>query len=71
MPSEPEDLRGLEPPAPMMRILEAIEAPGDGPHAFLLPREPWPLYPLLAAAGWRYVAKSDERGVILTVSRRY
>jgi hypothetical protein len=66
----PVDLRGLEPPEPLMRILAAIEAEGDGPLQFLLAREPYPLYPVLASAGWRHEVRREEGAVVLTVTRR-
>lgn len=65
----PSDLRSLDPPEPLLRILECLEAGGGGPHVFLLPREPVPLYAMLAAAGWRHTVRRDERGVELTVYR--
>ena len=67
MRDEPEDLRGLEPPEPMLRILAALEGGGPGPYEFILPREPYPLYPLLRVGGWRHAASHDERGVLLKV----
>lgn len=63
------DLRGLDPPEPMMRILEAVEGGTPGPHTFLLAREPRPLYPLLAAQGWRHAVRLVADGVELKVYR--
>lgn len=63
------DFRGLQPPEPLLRILEVLDAGGDGPHEFLLVREPLPLYPLLDGGGWRHSVRRDERGVVLTVFR--
>ena len=65
----PIDLRGLQPPEPMVRILGCIEAPGDGPHVFVLPHEPRPLYPMLRAQGWDHRARVIDGGVELTVQR--
>ena len=65
---EPVDLRGLDPPEPMVRILAALDEAG-GPREFLLSREPFPLYVLLAAAGWRHDLSQGPAGVVLTVSR--
>jgi len=65
----PTDLRGLEPPQPLVRILDFLEKADAGPHAFLLERAPRPLYPLLAAAGWRHTVHHREDGVELVVSR--
>ena len=53
------DLRGLQPPEPMLRIFEALErAPGE-PLRAILPHEPLPLYGLLR-----------ERGFFCTGARR-
>jgi hypothetical protein len=62
------DLRGLEPPEPLLRILDRLDAV-EGPHVFLLAREPVLLYPLLAAGRWRHETRVDERGYVLTVHR--
>lgn len=48
------DVRGLEPPEPMHRILDAL---GRDPNAALrvrIHREPYPLYELLHEQGYRY-----------------
>lgn len=63
------DLRGLDPPEPLMRILEVVEGPDPGPHVFLLAREPRPLYPLLRAQGWRHAVRHVAIGVELEVYR--
>jgi hypothetical protein len=63
------DLRGLEPPEPLVRILDAI-AQADGPMRFLLSREPFPLYPMLRGSGFRHAVRRDERGIELTVERK-
>jgi len=63
------DLRGLDPPEPLVRVLEALES-GAGPHWFLLSRAPSMLYPLLARDGWRHELRRDERGFVLRVERR-
>ena len=68
MAAPPFDLRHLDPPEPLVRILERLEA-GPGPHTFLLEREPYPLYPLLARDRWRHEMRLDERGYVLTVWR--
>lgn len=62
----PIDLRGLSPPEPMMRIFECLDR-GPGPHRFLLSREPFPIYALLAAAGWRHATRQVEGGFEVTV----
>ena len=66
--STPTDLRGLDPPDPLLRILDSIES-GGGPFVFLLAREPFPLYPMLAATGWRHGLRRLPDGVELTVFR--
>jgi hypothetical protein len=66
---QPVDLRGLDPPEPLVRILAAIEDEA-GPREFRLSREPYPLYPLLAAAGWRHEVRREEDAVLLKLSRR-
>ena len=39
------DARGLEPPEPMVRTMEALEHLGaEATLVLLLPREPYPLY---------------------------
>ena len=55
------DLRGLEPPAPLMRVFEALDAAPDVPLRVRFPREPFPLYAMLQAGGWirRTVARDD------------
>lgn len=63
------DLRGLDPPEPLVRILAAIED-ASGPREFLLSREPYPLYALLAASGWRHEVRHEEGAVVLAVRRR-
>ena len=68
-PPEPCDLRGLSPPEPLLRILARVEGGDPGPLVFLLAREPHPLYPMLAAAGWRHGVRHLPDGVELTVFR--
>ncbi len=68
-PDDCTDLRGLEPPEPLMRIIDTIGSGERGPFTFLLAREPYPLYAILARDGYRYTVRKEERGVVLTVSR--
>ena len=63
------DLRGLDPPEPLVRIFEALDADGAGPHVFLLAREPFPLYALLLSSGWRHTSRRVEAGCEVTVFR--
>ena len=65
----PVDLRGLSPPEPLLRILDALDRAEAGPHEFLLAREPVFLYPLLAGEGWRHETTLDERGYVVTIYR--
>jgi len=61
------DGHGLEPPEPMLRVLAALDAARPGQTLrLLLPREPFPLYPLLTQRGWRHetVAQADGNYVI-------
>ena len=62
------DLRGLDPPEPMVRILGALH--GDGPLHFLLSREPFPLFAILRSEGWRWRTERRADGVELTLERR-
>jgi uncharacterized protein (DUF2249 family) len=53
-PPAPMDLRGLQPPEPIVRIFEALDrAPGE-PVRAILPHEPVPLYALLRERGYSY-----------------
>jgi hypothetical protein len=55
------DVRGLEPPAPMMRIMEALARAPRAPLRVRIHREPIPLYELLAERGfaWRTTPLED------------
>jgi len=56
------DLRGLQPPEPIVRIFAALErAPGE-PLRAILPHEPVPLYGLLAERGFRYSGSARADG---------
>ncbi len=63
------DLRGLDPPEPLVRVIDVLESRGPGPHVFLFSRAPLLLYPLLARDGWHHALRRDERGYELTVFR--
>lgn len=57
------DLRGLEPPEPMVGILGRIEAdPGRAPFIVRVPHDPVHLYGELVARGWRGEVLSLEEG---------
>ena len=55
------DVRGLEPPAPMMRIMEALARAPQQALRVRIHREPFPLYELLAERGfgWRTTPLAD------------
>ena len=47
------DLRGLQPPEPIVRIFDALERSPGSPLRAILPHEPVPLYALLRERGFR------------------
>jgi uncharacterized protein (DUF2249 family) len=53
-PPAPLDLRGLQPPEPIVRIFEALERSPGEPVRAILPHEPVPLYALLRERGYTY-----------------
>ena len=65
------DLRGLEPPEPLLRVFAALDAAPESPLRIRLHREPFPLYAILHASGWtrRTVARDDGSFEIL-ISRK-
>ena len=55
------DVRGLEPPQPMLAILRLLEAPDTGDTVIVHhEREPMFLYPELAERGWRHELVTGE-----------
>jgi hypothetical protein len=56
------DLRGLRPPEPIVRILDALERAPHEPLRVILPHEPAPLYDLLRQRGFRYSGHSRPQG---------
>jgi len=48
------DLRGLQPPEPIVRIFQALERAPREPLRVILPHEPVPLYGLLRERGFTY-----------------
>jgi hypothetical protein len=58
----PVDLRGLQPPEPIVRIFEALERSPGEPLRALLPHEPVPLYALLRERGFRYSGTQHPDG---------
>jgi uncharacterized protein (DUF2249 family) len=65
------DVRGLEPPLPMVRVLEAVESLGPGQRLEVLhDRRPLFLYPQLEARGLRHVTDEPEPGLVrIAISR--
>ena len=65
------DVRGLEPPLPMVRVLERLDAlaPGDT-LTVLHERRPIFLYPQLDARGFRHETDEPEPGLVRIVIRR-
>ncbi len=66
------DVRWLEPPEPMERIIEALSMTGAGERIqVLIHREPFPLYDILQQNGyaWRTTARTDGCFELL-ISRR-
>ncbi len=65
------DLRGLEPPEPLMRVFAALEAAPEQPLRARFPREPFPLYAMLQAGGWtRRTVARDDGSFELLISRK-
>jgi TusA-related sulfurtransferase len=64
------DARGLEPPEPMERVMQALALlrPGQGIR-FLLHREPFPLYPLLVERGFRHETQMQADGSYVILIR--
>ena len=64
------DLRGLEPPEPLMRVFDALDAAPDLPLRIRIEREPYPLYPMLRAGGWTHrTMVRDEGNFEILISR--
>ena len=63
------DLRGLQPPEPLERILETLATATNAPLRFLLSMEPFPLYGILRRDGFRYSVNREEAGVQLVIVR--
>lgn len=58
----PLDLRGLQPPEPMVRIFEALERAPRAPLRVVLPHEPYPLYGLLRERGFSWQGRPRADG---------
>jgi uncharacterized protein (DUF2249 family) len=65
------DLRGLEPPEPMVRVLERLDALEPGQRLVVLnDRRPIFLYPQLEARGFVHDSEELEPGLVRIVVRR-
>lgn len=66
----PLELRGLEPPQPIIRILDALERAPEEPLRVVLPHEPHPLYDLLRQRGFEWSgAPRADGGFELTIRK--
>jgi hypothetical protein len=64
------DLRGLQPPEPIVRIFQALEKGAGPPLRVILPHEPVPLYGLLRERGYCYSgAPRPDGGFELVIER--
>jgi uncharacterized protein (DUF2249 family) len=65
------DVRGLEPPQPMIRVLERLDTLGaDERLVVTLDRRPLILYPQLDARGFEHSTDDPETGVVRVVITR-
>jgi hypothetical protein len=58
----PMDLRGLQPPEPLVRIFHALERDPGVPLRVILPHEPVPLYGMLRERGYSYAGSARTDG---------
>ena len=64
------DVRGLEPPEPFMRIMQALNGAPDKPLRVLIHREPFPLYDVLAEQGFGHRSRPlDDGGFEIVIER--
>lgn len=65
------DLRGLDPPEPLLRIFAALEAAPEHALRVRMSREPFPLYPMLEACGWTgRTRRHEDGGFEVLISRK-
>jgi uncharacterized protein (DUF2249 family) len=65
------DVRGLEPPLPMVRVLERLDTLGAGEALTVLhERRPLFLYPQLDERGFQHETDEPEPGLVRIVIRR-
>jgi TusA-related sulfurtransferase len=64
------DARGLEPPEPLERVMQALAMlqPGQSIR-LLLYREPFPLYPILAEKGYAHSTQMQADGSYVILIR--
>ncbi len=63
------DVRELEAPEPLERILDELESlPGDEQLHVIHWREPLLLYPILDEGGWRHRTEYDEKARTYLIS---
>jgi hypothetical protein len=62
VPAPALDLRGLQPPEPIVRIFDALERAPRTPLRAILPHEPVPLYGLLRERGFAYTGTARADG---------
>ena len=68
LPVQPLDLRGLDPPEPMRRALEAVEALSSGEALQIITdREPLLLYRELSRRRHPYITESGPDGFRTTI----
>jgi len=65
------DAHGLEPPEPLEKVMQALALlrPGQAIR-LLLPREPFPLYPILAAQGYGHATQMQTDGNYVILIRQ-
>jgi len=57
------DVRGMEPPEPMVKVLEALDLlPPAGRLQVLIDRQPVPLYQVLQRNGYSHLTSPGEAG---------
>ena len=68
-PAPAIDLRGLQPPEPIVRIFQQLEL-GVAPLRVILPHEPLPLYSLLRERGYSYAGSPIADGGFEVIIQR-
>lgn len=59
------DVRGLQPPEPLERVLDALDRLAPGKRlVMLIDRAPLPLYRILDRNGYRYHAAMQDSGTV-------